>query len=99
SGLQYKGEIDDQYFESDKLEWGGGLNLNRYITSGIDAGLHFTYGSVEAMNSDVNGSFNTANFDAQLGTAMLALRFKLYGSLLKEDAFIGPYIQVGGGGA
>jgi outer membrane protein OmpA-like peptidoglycan-associated protein/opacity protein-like surface antigen len=99
SGLQYKGEIDDQFFESNKLEWGGGLNLNRYITSGIDAGLHFTYGSVEAMNSDVNGNFNGANFDAQLGTAMLALRFKLYGSLLKEDAFIGPYIQVGGGGA
>ncbi|WP_162054494.1 OmpA family protein [Pontibacter pamirensis] len=99
SALQYKGEIDDQYFESNKLEWGGGLNLNRYLTSGIDAGLHLTYGSTEARNSEVGGAFNNANFDAQMGTAMLALRLKLYGSLLKEDAFIGPYLQIGGGGA
>lgn len=99
SALQYKGEIDDQYFESNKLEWGGGLNLNRYLTSGLDGGLHLTYGSTEARNSDAAGAFNGANFDAQMGTAMLALRLKLYGSVLKEDAFIGPYLQIGGGGA
>ncbi|WP_181884982.1 OmpA family protein [Pontibacter diazotrophicus] len=93
SALQYNGELENQFFESNRLEWGGGLNLNRYITSGIDAGLHLTYGSAESYISDQN------QFDAQLGTAMLALRLKLYGSLLKEDAFIGPYLQIAGGGA
>ncbi|WP_460924725.1 OmpA family protein [Pontibacter brevis] len=99
SALQYKGEIDNQFYEGSKLEWGGGLNLNRYLTSGLDAGLHLTYGSTEARNTEAGSMFNNANFDAQMGTAMLALRLKLYGSILKEDAFIGPYLQVGGGGA
>lgn len=99
SALQYKGEIDDQFFESDRLEWGGGLNLNRYLSPSFDAGLHLTYGSTEANNTVVGGLYNGANFDAQMGTAMLGLRLKLYGNILKEDAFIGPYLQIAGGGA
>jgi len=94
SALQYDGELEDQKFERTRLEWGGGLSLNRYITSGIDLGLHLTYGSTEATNATLG------NFDAQLGTAMLGLKLKLNnGSILKEDAFIGPYLLVAGGGA
>ncbi len=93
SALQYKGDLEDQFFESNKLEWGGGLNLNRYLSPSFDAGLHLTYGGVESKMSDMN------RFDSQLGTAMLAVRLKMYGNILPEDAFIGPYLQVGGGGA
>lgn len=92
SALQYRGEVENQHFESNRLEWGGGLNLNRYISPSFDGGLHLTYGSTEA---NQNGNM----FDAQMGTAMLALRLKMYGTILKEDAFIGPYLQVAGGGA
>ncbi|WP_158607189.1 OmpA family protein [Pontibacter oryzae] len=92
SALQYRGEVENQHFESNRLEWGGGLNLNRYISPSFDGGLHLTYGSTEA---NQNGNM----FDAQMGTAMLALRLKMYGTILKEDAFIGPYLQIAGGGA
>ncbi|MHA6249683.1 OmpA family protein [Pontibacter sp. CAU 1760] len=92
SALQYKGEVENQFWESKKMEWGGGLNLNRYISPSLDGGLHLTYGSAEANNG---GNM----FDAQMGTAMLALRLKMYGNILKEDAFIGPYLQIAGGGA
>ncbi|MDX5481274.1 MAG: OmpA family protein [Hymenobacteraceae bacterium] len=93
SALQYDGDLEDQFFESNKLEWGGGINLNRYLTPAFDAGLHLTYGGVESKMSDLD------RFDSQLGTVMLAVRLKMYGNILKEDAFIGPYLQVGGGGA
>ncbi|RAU83715.1 OmpA family protein [Pontibacter arcticus] len=91
SALQYRGEVENQLWESEKLEWGGGLNLNRYISPSFDGGLHLTYGSAEANRAG-------AKFDAQLGTGMLALRVKLNnGKILKEDAFIGPYLQIAGG--
>ncbi len=94
SALQYKGELENQHFESNRLEWGGGLSLNRYLSPSFDGGLHLTYGSTEASNA------NLGNFDAQMGTAMLGLRLKMNnGKILKEDAFIGPYLFVNGGGA
>ncbi|MEJ8802852.1 OmpA family protein [Pontibacter sp. H249] len=95
SALQYKGDItgDDGF---SKIEWGGGLSLNRYLSRSFDGGLHLTYGSTEETGE---GPFAGSRFDAQMGTAMLGLRLKMYGSILKEDAFIGPYLQIAGGGA
>ncbi|WP_074937225.1 OmpA family protein [Pontibacter akesuensis] len=95
SALQYKGDITGDKDFGD-LEWGGGLSLNRYISPSFDAGLHLTYGSTEAKGT---GTMMGSMFDAQMGTAMLGLRLKLYGNILKEDAFIGPYLQIAGGGA
>jgi len=100
SALQFKGDnapYENQFWDHKQLEWGGGLNLNRYISPSFDAGLHLTYGGAEARESANNGDFN--HFDAHIGTAMLALRLKMYGTILKEDAFIGPYLQIAGGGA
>ncbi|WP_299825286.1 OmpA family protein [uncultured Pontibacter sp.] len=91
SALQYKGDLDGDDKFGD-LEWGGGLSLNRYISRSFDGGLHLTYGSTEANEA-------LGRFDAQMGTAMLGLRLKMYGTILKEDAFIGPYLQIAGGGA
>ncbi|WP_084694754.1 OmpA family protein [Pontibacter korlensis] len=95
SALQYKGDItgDDEFGD---LEWGGGISLNRYLSPSFDAGLHLTYGSTEDTGI---GSMAGSMFDAQMGTAMLGLRLKMYGTILKEDAFIGPYLQIAGGGA
>ncbi|WP_179222923.1 OmpA family protein [Pontibacter ummariensis] len=90
SAIQYRGDINDE--EYGDLEWGGGIGINRYLSPTFDAGLHVTYGSTEASEG---GNM----FDAQIGTAMLALRLKMYGNILKEDAFIGPYLQIAGGGA
>ncbi|MFD2246027.1 OmpA family protein [Pontibacter ruber] len=91
SALQYKGEMEDQLWESNRLEWGGGIGLNRYLSPSFDIGLHGTYGSTEARVDDQN------NFDSRLGTVMLNVRLKMYGNILKEDAFIGPYLFAAGG--
>lgn len=91
SALQYKGELGNQFFEGD-MEWGGGISLNRYISPSFDAGLHFTYGGADATNG-------ASTMDANIGTAMLGLRLKMYGNILKEDALIGPYLTVAGGAA
>ncbi len=91
SALQYKGEFGNQFFEKD-MEWGGGLSLNRYLSPSFDAGLHLTYGGAEA-------SKGLNSFDTSIGTAMLGIRLKMYGTILKEDALIGPYLTVAGGGA
>jgi len=95
SALQYKGDItgDDKFGD---LEWGGGISLNRYISPSFDAGLHLTYGSTEDSGK---GLYEGGKFDAQMGTVMLGLRLKMYGTILKEDAFIGPYLQIAGCGA
>ncbi|GAA4444721.1 hypothetical protein GCM10023188_47060 [Pontibacter saemangeumensis] len=92
SALQYRGDLNDDNEFSDP-EWGAGLNLNRYISPSFDAGLQFTYGRPEIESSTLG------QFEAKMGTAMLALRLKMYGTILKEDAFIGPYLQIAGGGA
>ena len=92
SALQYRGDMNDNKEYSDP-EWGGGINLNRFISPSFDAGLQFTYGRPEIESSTLG------QFEAKMGTAMLALRLKMYGTILKEDAFIGPYLQIAGGGA
>lgn len=73
------------------MAWGGGLSLNRYLSPSLDAGLHLNYGG-----TDFNNFGN--NMETKVGMAMLGLRLKLYGNVLKEDAFIGPYLTAGGGG-
>ncbi|WP_242923024.1 OmpA family protein [Pontibacter liquoris] len=96
SALQYKGDLENQYWDHNKLEWGGGINLNRYISPSFDAGLHLTYNHTNAEGAMVGAVL--PKFDAHFGTAMLGLRLKMYGTILKEDAFIGPYLQLAGGG-
>jgi OmpA-OmpF porin, OOP family len=91
SALQYRGELDDQFFEKN-MEWGGGISLNRYLSPSFDAGLHFSYGGADAVNGN-------NKMDTNIGLAMLGLRLKAYGNILKEDALIGPYLTVGGGAA
>jgi OmpA-OmpF porin, OOP family len=90
SALQYKGDLGHNWWTTD-MGWGGGVSLNQYLTSGIDGGLHLSYGRAEYSRFGYT-------MDNKIGMAMLGLRLKMYGSILKEDAFIGPYLTVGGGG-
>ncbi|MDX5420505.1 MAG: OmpA family protein [Hymenobacteraceae bacterium] len=91
SALQYKGDLGNQWWTS-KMGWGGGVSLNQYLSPSLDAGLHLSYSNPEFSNSFPN-TMNT-----KVGMAMLGLRLKMYGNILKEDAFIGPYLTIGGGG-
>lgn len=100
SALSYKGEQQHQFWPNKKfsdayleprLNWGGGIGLNKYLSPSFDAGFHLTYNKVKASNPN-------EFFEADLGSAMLGLRLKAYGTLLKEDAFIGPYLSLYGGG-
>ncbi|SIT91700.1 Thrombospondin type 3 repeat-containing protein [Pontibacter indicus] len=89
SALQYKGDLGHNWWK-DKMGWGGGVSLNRYLSPALDAGLHLSYGNTEFSRFG-------SSMDTKLGMAMLGLRLKMYGNILKEDAFIGPYLTVGGG--
>lgn len=89
SALQYKGDLGNNWWKS-KMGWGGGVSLNQYLSPSFDGGLHLSYGNSEF------GRFGY-NMDTKIGMAMLGLRLKMYGNILKEDAFIGPYLSVGGG--
>lgn len=95
SALQYHGEVENQWGTS-KLNWGGGASLNRYISPSFDGGLHLTYGNLAGRSVNFP---NATNFDGSIGTAMLGIRLKAYGTILKEDAFIGPYLSATFGGA
>ncbi len=94
SALQYNGDLENQFWDSDKLNWGGGISLNRFLSPSFDLGLNLGYNKLEG-----SGMFNSlpANFDSKVIGADLGLRIKMYGTILKEDAFIGPYLTIGGG--
>ena len=87
SGLQYHGEIR-KMFDGNNLAWGGGLSYNRYISPALDGGLHLVYNRVEAVNENP-----VYNFDGSIISGQLGLRLKAYGTILKEDAMIGPYLS------
>ncbi|EJF11087.1 hypothetical protein [Pontibacter sp. BAB1700] len=101
STLSYKGEQQHQFWPNTNkygegnnknvFNWGGGIGLNKYLNPSFDAGFHLTYNKVKASNPN-------EFFEADLSSAMLGLRLKAYGTLLKEDAFIGPYLSLYGGG-
>lgn len=100
SALSYKGEVQHQFWPNKKfndayleprLNWGGGIGFNKYLSPSFDAGFHLTYNKVKASNL-------SEFFEADLGSAMLGFRLKAYGTLLKENAFIGPYLSLYGGG-
>ncbi len=90
SVLQYKGELANQWWSS-HLSWGGGFSYHRYLNRALDAGFHFSYGRSEE-HGDPNNTL-----DAKLTVPMVGLRLKLYGTLLPEDFFLGPYLVVAGG--
>ncbi|MFD2515996.1 thrombospondin type 3 repeat-containing protein, partial [Pontibacter locisalis] len=84
TALSYKGELGNQFWESTSK--GGGLSYYRLISPSFDAGLDLTYNRAE------RNLTRAARFEGDMISAMLALKLKMYGTILKEDALIGPYL-------
>ncbi|QCR24551.1 hypothetical protein C1N53_20780 [Pontibacter sp. SGAir0037] len=87
TALQQHNEMINRWW---KFDWNGGagLSLNRYISPSFDGGLHLGY---QDMRAGQQGAGNW--YRANMTSASLGLRLKMYGTILKEDAFIGPYLS------
>lgn len=84
---QYKGDLGNDFYETDGPFYGfGGISFSRYLGNRLDFNIFVTKGMV-GFNGD-SGRFKSA-----LTTGTANLRFNILGA----DAFIRPYIFVGGG--
>ncbi|CAN5877777.1 hypothetical protein BH24BAC1_BH24BAC1_13370 [soil metagenome] len=99
SGLQYHGTLGSEFWNLGSTRIGGGLSLNRYLTRGLDAGLHLNYGRLDYSGNWGNlGLNNPLSFDSRVLTGTLGLKAKLNnGWILKEEARIAPYLMAGAG--
>jgi len=95
NAFQYKGNYGSDYWNFTRSQWGPGISINRYLSKGLDLGLHGSY--VEFKNpSQPAGSTNY--FANNVVNAQLTFKLKLNnGWALKEDAFVQPYLLLAPG--
>ncbi|PJJ58629.1 OmpA family protein [Hymenobacter chitinivorans] len=99
STLQYHGDLGTEWFKNDKIEFGAGLKLSRYLTPGLDLGLDLSYGEM-AFSADPPYNMNQAfsGFRANVVNIGIPVTLKLNnGWALKEDAFFAPYLSLAPG--
>ena len=99
STLQYHGDLGSEWFKSNKIEYGGGITLSRYLTPGIDIGLSANYGDMKFSTKTLKAIENLPpairRFDANVTTIGVPIKFKLNnGWAFKEDAFFAPYLSL-----
>ncbi|WP_426060869.1 OmpA family protein [Hymenobacter sp. B1770] len=92
SAYQYKGNFGSNFWDWSSNNYGPGIGVNRYLTSGLDLGLHLGY-------VELKGNQNAANFfNTNVVHGNLALKLKLNnGWAIKEDAVIQPYLLLAPG--
>ncbi|OUJ74763.1 thrombospondin type 3 repeat-containing protein [Hymenobacter crusticola] len=102
STLQYHGDLGSEWFTRNKVEYGAGITLDRYLTKGLDLGLALSYGQLK-FNADPpkNEQFYSdgkalRGFAADVVNVGLPLKLRLNNGTwaLKEDAFFAPYLLV-----
>ncbi|HEX8350563.1 MAG TPA: OmpA family protein, partial [Hymenobacter sp.] len=83
STLQYHGDLGSEWFKSNKIEYGFGLNVNRYVVPGLDLGLALSYGDMK-FNADPpkNALYSFQNrtvrgFDANVVNIGIPIKLKL----------------------
>ncbi|WP_207430882.1 OmpA family protein [Sabulibacter ruber] len=95
SNIQARTNLRNDIWDMSNGSWGGGLGINRYLSPSFDLSLQLNYFNLkqDVGNFTFNGGTGTMRFDDEIGTANLGLKLKLNnGKILKEDAFIGPYL-------
>jgi OOP family OmpA-OmpF porin len=97
SGFQYHGTIGSEFWDLGNTKIGAGISVHRYLTRGLDAGLHLNFGKLDFSGNWGNlGPNNPVSFNANVFTGMLGLKAKMNnGWILKEDARIAPYLVAG----
>lgn len=98
--LQYKGNFGSQYWNNeDNWKLGAGFSLSRYLTSGLDVGLHLNYGKIDFNTPNAAPNFGSF-FSANVVNANVGLKLKLNnGWALKETGFLQPYLLIAPGAA
>lgn len=99
SNFQPRTNFKNDMWDVSNSTWGGGLGLNKYLSPAFDLGLELTYGQLkqEAM-VDYRGVYGMGMFDNEVILGNLGLKLKMNnGMILKEDAFIKPYLIAGVG--
>ncbi|GAB3862154.1 hypothetical protein GCM10028822_42580 [Hymenobacter terrigena] len=93
---QYRGNMGTDFWDigyPKEFRVGGGGHITRYLSPSFDVALLGNYETYR-FSSDVPGN----NFELRNGMVDLGLKLKLNnGKILKEDAFIQPYLMGGGG--
>jgi OmpA-OmpF porin, OOP family len=89
--MQYNGDLGNGFYKTDILYGFGGISISRFLGNRVDLSLFVTKGEVGYVRSAPNDSL--PNFRAALSTATVNVRFNILGA----DAFIRPYLFVGGG--
>ena len=94
--LQYHGDLGSEWFKHDKVEYGLGLTVSRYVAKGLDIGLDLSYGDMKfSADPPKNRQFAYHRFDANVVNVGIPIKLKLNnGWALKEDAFFAPYLVV-----
>ncbi|SET88878.1 OmpA family protein [Hymenobacter actinosclerus] len=94
--LQYHGDLGSEWFKHNKVEYGAGVTVSRYIAPGLDIGLDLSYGDMKfSADYPKNTYYNVRRFDANVVNVGVPIKLKLNnGWALKEDAFIAPYLVV-----
>ncbi|GAB3304159.1 hypothetical protein GCM10027511_16900 [Hymenobacter humi] len=94
NAYEYKGNYGSNFWDWTSNNYGPGFNLNRYLSPGVDLGLHLGYVELKGSQPGFPRNF----FNTNLATGNLALKLKLNnGKILKEDAVIQPYLLVAPG--
>ena len=94
--LQYHGDLGSEWFKHQKVEYGIGVTVSRYVAKGLDVGLDLSYGDMK-LSADYpkNTYYPIRRFDANVVNVGIPIKLKLNnGWALKEDAFIAPYLVV-----
>jgi OOP family OmpA-OmpF porin len=96
STLNYRGNLGSDFFKlHTPVPVGVGAHITRYLSPSFDLSLQGNYQNYYRFVSD-NAPRNS--FTARTGTVDLGFKLKLNnGKILKEDAFIQPYLMGGGG--
>ncbi|OON69003.1 OmpA family protein [Hymenobacter sp. CRA2] len=87
NAFQYKGNYGSDYWNFSSNKYGPGISINRYLSPGLDLGLHGNY-------AELKGTQNAGNtFATNVVNVNLALKLKLNnGWAFKEDAVVQPYL-------
>ncbi len=96
SSLQYYGNLGDDFWNRSgvDIEVGGGGGITRYLTPTFDIGVYGNYETYKFSSHDRLGE----NFESRIGMIDLGIKLKLNnGKILKEDAFVQPYLMAGPG--
>ncbi|WP_269808171.1 OmpA family protein [Hymenobacter siberiensis] len=94
--LQYSGNMGSDFWNrsGNDLSVGGGGTITRYLSPSFDVAVLGYYETYKYSSELYTGS----NFEARIGMVDLGLKLKLNnGKILKEDAFIQPYLMGGAG--